>query len=551
MHARIPASIPLSIASLFAAVLLVACGGGGSSSSGGSTSTSLSGVASKGPLDGAHVCAYALVNGVRGTQVGNCVFTDAQGGYRLDLGGYAGDVLIEASGGSYTDEASGQGVDLAEPLRAVVIGVTSGETGVAVTALTEIATRLAESQGGLQRERVTAALERVQAEFGVADILHTQPADALQNAGAADAARRAYGLALAGVAQYQQDQGGGNLGTSLDRVRDCLADASRCGLTRMHLNWSRQIFEQSRESASAAAPAGASVCMIRAAENTASACLLGLDPATQRCDAASLGTLVGARFVEYFRGELSYTPARRCDADSHAYWDVASNSFAGEGMVLYSAAAYGVVFVDNQVAARSTGDGGQALTASPAIFLTSQSSLAALNPLTVTGNASLSTGSNTLTGSSNSLQLTSANMATILATGNVDVYGQIRFDSLYLPDVSLAGHVGNFRVTRSGSDLANQARGIFTPAVTGGTTTGLTGTSVGLASSNSGNVTLGGSSGVTANLVGSTNPATTTTIVDFRGDLIVSSASSSLGQTGATVGGYPPITVLTGITQRP
>jgi hypothetical protein len=379
-------------------------------------------------------------------------------------------------------------------------------------------------------------VERVQAEFGVADILHTQPADALQDAGAAEAARRAYGLALAGVAQYQQDQGGGDLGTSLNRVRDCLADASQCGLTRMNLNWSRQIFEQSHASSSASAPAGAAVCMIRAAENTASACLLGLDPAIESCNAASLGARVDARFFEYFQGELIYTPARRCDADSHAYWDLASNSFAGEGMVLYSDAAYGVVFVDNQVAARSTGDGGQALTGDPLIFVGSQASLSALNTLTATSNVSRSTGST---------------MATISATGNVDVYGQIRIDSRYQPDVSLAGHVGNFRVTRSGSALANQARGLFTPAVTGGDTTGLTGTSVGLTSGYSGNATLGGSSGVTANLIGSTPTATATTIANFTGNLVVSGTNASLGLTGVTVGGYPPITVLTGISQHP
>lgn len=543
--------VSLTIASLFTAVSLVACGGGGgASSSAGSASTSLSGVASKGPLDGARVCAHALVDGVRGVQVGNCVTTDANGGYRLDLGGYVGDVLIEASGGGYTDEASGQRVALAEPLRAVAIGVTGGETGVAVTALTEIATRLAESQGGLRRERVTAALERVQAEFGVADILHTQPADALRDAGEADPARRAYGLALAGVAQYQQDLGGGNLGTSLDRVRDCLADASRCGLIRMHLNWSRQIFEQSREQTSAAAPAGAAVCMVRAAGNTASACLLGLDPATESCDAASLGARVDARFVEYFQGELSYVPARRCDADSHAYWDVASNGFAGAGMMLYSDAAYGVVFVDDRVAARSTGDGVQASTGGPLIFVGSPASYSASNTATATtGNASLSTGSNTLGARINNIQINSATLSTILATGNVDVYGQLQLNILYQPDVSLVGHVGNFRVTRSGSPLANQARGISTPAVTGGTTAGITGTSVGLTSGYSGNATLAAGSGVTTHVSGTTNPATT--IANFRGDLVVSGTHSSPGQTGVTVGGYPPITQVSSLTQRP
>lgn len=40
-------------------------------------------------------------------------------------------------------------------------------------------------------------------------------------------------------------------------------------------------------------------------------------------------------------------------------------------------------------------------------------------------------------------------------------------------------------------------------------------------------------------------------IVDFRGDLTISGASSGLGQTGVSEGGYPPIMLLSSITQRP
>ena len=68
------------------ATLLAACGGGGTSpplGSGAGTNIT-SGVVSKGPLNSANVCAYALSDSAsQGAQIGNCTSTDAVGNYSV------------------------------------------------------------------------------------------------------------------------------------------------------------------------------------------------------------------------------------------------------------------------------------------------------------------------------------------------------------------------------------------------------------------------------------------------------------------------------------
>lgn len=338
--------------------LLSACGGGDSNSSSASSSSTtptstLSGIASKGPLDGAVVCAYAIVEGARGAQVGSCTTTDANGNYSLDLGGFAGDVLVEASGGSYIDEATGVSVALTAPLRSVAPEVSGGNFQVAVTALTELATRLAEQQGGLTRPGVAAAMDRVEQEFGVTDIRHTQPADVLQGLGTDDPARRAYGLALANLAQFQKDVGAGSLPNTLERIGACLNDNRQCGTTRMDLSQSRQAFESIHPGLPRTATGSGPACMIRAEENTASACLLGLDAAAKACNADALSDVVRATFVEYFQGALSFTPAQNCDSDTHVHLDVAAHSLTVWDATIHSQESGNVLqFVDQNVLPR-------------------------------------------------------------------------------------------------------------------------------------------------------------------------------------------------------
>lgn len=222
---------------LFPAVLLGAslagCGGGG----GGDpvappvvAVNTVSGVASKGPLSGASLCAYAITNGSKGAPIGSCVQSPATGAYTLDLGTYTGPVLLEATGGSYVDEATGTTLTLATPLRSVLPNFTGGSTSAAVTALTELAYQLAAaSTGGLTAANAQSAQATVQSNFGVADILATQPVDALSLPAGATADQKAYALALATVSQYLQAQpAGATLAGALQTIDACLAGGG-CG----------------------------------------------------------------------------------------------------------------------------------------------------------------------------------------------------------------------------------------------------------------------------------------------------------------------------------
>ncbi len=50
--------------------------------------------------------AYGITNGVMGTQVASGT-TDSQGNFSMTMGAYTGPVMLQMSGGSYIDEATG------------------------------------------------------------------------------------------------------------------------------------------------------------------------------------------------------------------------------------------------------------------------------------------------------------------------------------------------------------------------------------------------------------------------------------------------------------
>lgn len=97
-----------------ASVLLFAgCGGGGGGSGGSSpppppppVQGAINGTAVKGPVSDGTVTAYAISNGMMGSQIASAK-TDAQGNFSLAIGTYTGPVMLQMSGGSYTDEATG------------------------------------------------------------------------------------------------------------------------------------------------------------------------------------------------------------------------------------------------------------------------------------------------------------------------------------------------------------------------------------------------------------------------------------------------------------
>lgn len=158
----------------FIALVIVGCGGGGG---GGPTST-VAGIASKGPINGGTVQIFAIQNGVQATTplttTPATVTTGPDGSYTANVS-YTGPALVVITGGSYVDEATGATITLSSPLRAALPNVT-GTVSANVTPFTELAVLEALGLGGLSTANITSANAAISNMIGV-DILATSPAD--------------------------------------------------------------------------------------------------------------------------------------------------------------------------------------------------------------------------------------------------------------------------------------------------------------------------------------------------------------------------------------
>lgn len=200
-----------------AALLLAGCGGGGSSGVVATTpsaqGTTMSGNVVKGPVSGATVRAFAVTAGMTGVQVSSAS-TDASGAFTLIMGDYAGPVMLQMNGGTYTDEATGapMAMGAGDMMTAVLPAVAAGSavTGVEVTPLTGMAQVMAQHMaGGLTDANIAAANAAVGSYFMVGDILHTQPMNPLvtgSGTGASQAMMN-YGMTLAAMSQYAKGAG--------------------------------------------------------------------------------------------------------------------------------------------------------------------------------------------------------------------------------------------------------------------------------------------------------------------------------------------------------
>jgi hypothetical protein len=188
------------------ALLQAGCGGGGGSSAGGSGAAVISGIASKGPLNSATIKVYKLAqDGSKGAQLGIDTPTQTDGSYSIDIGSYSGATLVEVSGGTYMDEATHTTLSLTTPLRTAMSNL-SGSASVAITPLTEMSVKLAESAGGLTKDNIDTAQNQVQQNVsnGI-DIVKTLPADALNTPPGASVAQKEYGILLAAVAVHAEN----------------------------------------------------------------------------------------------------------------------------------------------------------------------------------------------------------------------------------------------------------------------------------------------------------------------------------------------------------
>ncbi len=209
--------------------LLFGCGGGSGSSTGttpgsstGTTTGSngiggmngmISGNAVKGPVSGATVTAYAVSNGTMGGMLASGT-TDSAGNFTMSIGSYAGPLVLQMSGGTYTDEATGTTMTMApgDVMTAVMTSLSSGTTvtGIQVTPLTSMAQAMANNMaGGLIDANIAASNTAIGNYFMVNDILYTQPMNPLVSGSSITATQdmRNYGMAIAAMSQYAKNIG--------------------------------------------------------------------------------------------------------------------------------------------------------------------------------------------------------------------------------------------------------------------------------------------------------------------------------------------------------
>ncbi len=209
--------------------LLFGCGGGSGSSTGTTTGSStgtttgsngiggmngmIGGNAVKGPVSGATVTAYAVSNGTMGGMLASGT-TDSAGNFTMLIGSYAGPLVLQMSGGTYIDEATGTTMTMApgDVMTAVMTSVSSGATvaGIQMTPLTSMAEAMARNMaGGMTDANIDAANTAIGNYFMVSDILHTQPMNPLTTNSGTGATQdmKNYGMAIAAMSQYANNIG--------------------------------------------------------------------------------------------------------------------------------------------------------------------------------------------------------------------------------------------------------------------------------------------------------------------------------------------------------
>lgn len=221
-----------TVGAALAALLIAGCGGGGDALSeivGTGGTGVISGVVTKGPIANATVTAFAISDGQVGPQLGTAA-TDASGGFTMNIGTYGGSVMLQASGGTYTDEATGQTMPMAagDVMTAVLSSVAAGTTtgSVQVTPVTSMAQAMAQRMsGGMSASNIAAANAAMGAYVGVSDIMHVQPTNTLTPGSGATASQDARndGMMLAAMSQYAKTLG---MSASSALVTAMMKDAS-------------------------------------------------------------------------------------------------------------------------------------------------------------------------------------------------------------------------------------------------------------------------------------------------------------------------------------
>ena len=199
----------LLVSALVAASVLTACGGGGGGGGNDSnpSSTSLSGVAAKGPLKKAVVKAFQVNEaGVVGTAALDVKTTDDDGKYVLTLGSYTGSVQLEVTTTADTrsaDEATGNDVPLPSnfTLRANTVVKADDANRAAITPFTELAHNIAKDSGGPTAANIVKANGIVFTLIGVDPVATLPVAANVPISGTVTEAQKRYGLFNAAISK--------------------------------------------------------------------------------------------------------------------------------------------------------------------------------------------------------------------------------------------------------------------------------------------------------------------------------------------------------------
>ena len=199
----------IGLVSCVVMLALPGCGGGGSTPSSSPvvtqpTTSTITGVASKGPIGGATVKVFAIRSGVTDTVPLGQATTNAEGNYTVETSDYTGPVVVEVSGGTYKDEISHGSVTLKAPLRAMSSIAPTGPGAtmtIAVTPLTELAVKKSLGAPELTNTVIDASNAFVANYFGISDIVKVLPSNL---AGATDTQKK-YTSTLGDISQLVID----------------------------------------------------------------------------------------------------------------------------------------------------------------------------------------------------------------------------------------------------------------------------------------------------------------------------------------------------------
>jgi hypothetical protein len=202
------------------------------------TMGAISGTAVKGPVANATVSAMAIgSNGAPGAQIGSTV-TDGSGNFMMQVGNYSGPLMLQMTGGSFPDEATGTRMEMGtDMMTAAIPNMTAGTTlnGIEITPLTSMAQRMAQDMsGGMTEANIMQSNSAVGSYCDVSDILTVRPMDPTASGSGVDADQdqRDYGMMIAAMSEYADSIGMPSSSGMVTAMMDDASDGIMNGMMR-------------------------------------------------------------------------------------------------------------------------------------------------------------------------------------------------------------------------------------------------------------------------------------------------------------------------------